>query len=146
MLPLPSLSLRQRLLSETERHAVRTDDEVEMDAEDGHEPQRHQAEALQSPSHVLNSGRRNRTWGQTWRTGWFWNWSCVTATETEQMNKVRDQISSAAREISNMLIMSYQLCQSSHVVFTFVNTDGEKSVPVSWDFLFQERRHYDFSS
>lgn len=61
MLPLPSLSLRQRLLSETERHAVRTDDEVEMDAEDGHEPQRHQAEALQSPSHVLNSGRRNRT-------------------------------------------------------------------------------------
>lgn len=54
----PSFSLRQRLPSETERHAVRTDDEVEMDAEDGHEPQRHQAETLQSPSHVLNSDWR----------------------------------------------------------------------------------------
>lgn len=61
MLPLPFLSLREQLLSETERHAVRTDDEVKVDAKDGHEPQRHQAEALQSPSHVLNSSWRNRT-------------------------------------------------------------------------------------
>lgn len=54
----PLLSLRQQLPSETKRHAVRTDDEVKMEAEDRHEPQHHQAEALQSPSHVLNSDRR----------------------------------------------------------------------------------------
>lgn len=53
-----SLSFRQQLLpSETERHAIRTDDEVKMDAEDGNEPQRHQAKALQGPSYVLNWDR-----------------------------------------------------------------------------------------
>lgn len=52
-----SLSPRQQLPSETEGHAVRTDDEVKMDAEDGHESQRHQAEVLQSPSHVLRPDR-----------------------------------------------------------------------------------------
>ena len=68
MLPLPpfSLSLRQRLVpSEPERHEVRTDDEVEMDAEDGHEPQLLQAEALQNPNHVLNCLRGTRTWCET---------------------------------------------------------------------------------
>lgn len=50
------LCLRQRPRpTEPERHAVCADDEVKMDAEDGHEPQRLQAEALQSPSDVLNS-------------------------------------------------------------------------------------------
>lgn len=69
MLSLPvSLSLRQRfLLSETERHAVRTDDEVKVDAEDGHEPQLHQAEALQSPSDVLDCLEGTLTWCKTWR-------------------------------------------------------------------------------
>lgn len=59
VIPPFSVFLRQQLVpSETERHAVRTDDEVKVDAEDGRQPQRHQTEALQSPSYVLNSDWR----------------------------------------------------------------------------------------
>lgn len=70
--PPISLSLRQQLpQSETERHAVRTEDEVKMDAEDGNEPQRHQAEALQSPSHVLNSGLQGTEYGAKCDVDWL---------------------------------------------------------------------------
>lgn len=47
---------RRRLPAEAEGHAVRPDDEVQVDAEDGDEPQHHQTETLQSPSHVLALG------------------------------------------------------------------------------------------
>jgi len=57
-----SLSLRL-LLSETKRHAVRAEDEVQVDDEDGHEPQLHLATPLQSPGHVLSWDRRRRRRG-----------------------------------------------------------------------------------
>lgn len=44
---------RQWLPAEAAGHAVRSDDEVQVDAEDGNEPQQHQTETLQSSSHVL---------------------------------------------------------------------------------------------
>lgn len=44
------------LPAEAAGYAVRPDDEVQVDAEDGDEPQCHQTEALQGPSHVLASG------------------------------------------------------------------------------------------
>lgn len=50
---LSLLPLRRRHPSEAAGHAVRPDDEVKVDVEDGREQQRHQAEALQSPGHVL---------------------------------------------------------------------------------------------
>lgn len=51
------MSGRQRIPAEAAGHAVRPDDEVQVDAEDGDEPQQHQAETLQSTSHVLAFGR-----------------------------------------------------------------------------------------
>lgn len=39
--------------AETEGHAVRPEDEIPLDAEDGDEQQHHQAEALQSSGYVL---------------------------------------------------------------------------------------------
>lgn len=50
------MSGRRWLPAEAAGHAVRPDDEVQVDAEDGDEPQHHQTEALQGPSHVLASG------------------------------------------------------------------------------------------
>lgn len=50
------MSRRRWLPAEAAGHAVRPDDEVQVDAEDGDEPQHHQTEALQGPSHFLASG------------------------------------------------------------------------------------------
>lgn len=50
------MSGRRRLPAEAAGHAVRSDDEVQVDAEDGDEPQQHETETLQSPSHVLAFG------------------------------------------------------------------------------------------
>lgn len=50
------MSGRRWLPAEAAGHAVRPDDEVQVDAEDGDEPQHHQTEALQGPSYVLASG------------------------------------------------------------------------------------------
>lgn len=44
--------------AEASGHAVRPDDEVKMEAKDGHEAQHHQAEALQDAGHVLISDHR----------------------------------------------------------------------------------------
>lgn len=45
--------------AETPRYAVRPDDEVKMEAEDGDEAQHHQAETLQNAGHVLISDQRD---------------------------------------------------------------------------------------
>lgn len=45
--------------AETSGHAVRPDDEVKMEAEDGDEAQQHQAETLQNAGHVLIGDQRD---------------------------------------------------------------------------------------
>lgn len=54
---VPLVSGRRQHPAEASGHAVRPDDEVKMEAEDGDEAQQHQAEALQDAGHVLISGQ-----------------------------------------------------------------------------------------
>lgn len=54
---VPVVLCRGQRPAEAEGHAVRPDDEVKMEAEDGGEAQQHQAETLQSTGHVLIPGQ-----------------------------------------------------------------------------------------
>lgn len=133
-----SVSGRRRLPAEAAGHAVRSDDEVQVDAEDGDEPQQHQTETLQSSSHVLavlpwdsSSSFSSHSCDLETRTGCRdqkWRTDGVTPTVMWQRAPVESSFTwrKLVRETSHRVCVTY-IRQKSTLLFRFT-AEAEQQV------------------